>query len=392
MASGPFTQGFVPALQARMEEDRQRRFAMAQQAIQSGQYQAQTGGQRPSMMQNILGSITGPSVGGSSMSMDGQSYQQVTPQMKQQQLQQQIAQYGNMLGQPSGADNTQMEREIRVDPSTGKTEITFKQKPKDTSISASEIGALPPEQARETMKKTNPAYAKYLEKLADGSLSLQGRSSKFQQKVQQDLAALYPDMDIQKINARAATRKDFSTGKAALNIKSLNTAAGHLKSLYDTVDKLGNTPFKPWNQVKNWSERKVQTGAESQALARFNTIKNALAGELATIFKNTGGTDTEISNIAKTIDDSDSPENLKESLKASLELMGSRMGSLQDQWKNAFDMPEDKPFPVISPRAKAALASIGATGEHIGEASSPIQETTGQSNDYQKYLQAIGAQ
>jgi len=135
----------------------------------------------------------------------------------------------------------------------GEIETTLKPK-QDSSMTTGvsyigDIGNMTPEQAQDKMKQVNPAYANYLKSLSDGKYNLSGRSTKQIAQIQKDLSNLYPGTDMAKINARYSTRKDFTTGNSAKNIRSLNTAVGHLQEFNKLIPQLHNTGFKMWNRA-----------------------------------------------------------------------------------------------------------------------------------------------
>lgn len=364
-----------------MEKQKKDKLALAQSLIQSGQYSPQVGGQQPNFGQRLLGGLMGPQVGGSNMNVMGQNYQQVTPEMKAAQLKKQMDAYSGLLGAGQGtpvSNPAQLDREISIDPSTGEAKIMLKSKSQDQGMGGlTDVGNKTPEQLRAELKEKNPSYAKYLENLASGKLNLGGRSTKAIEGIKKDLANLYPGMDIQQIDARKKTRTDFTTGTAAKNIKSLNTAVSHLSELNKIVPQLHNSGFKMWNQLGQTASR--QFGG-NPTLARFQAVKTALSGELATIYKNTGGTDPEIKHIMDSLDSVDSKEALQASIQEGMALMGGRMNALQDQWHNAFNRPEDTDFPVISSRSKSLLSGMGY--DQTNNSTQSGETTTSSTVDY----------
>jgi hypothetical protein len=242
-----------------------------------------------------------------------------------------------------------------------------------------DVSNMTPEEARADLKKRNPAYANYLNSLAEGRMTMGGRTTGKMMQVQKDLATYYPEMDQSTINARYATRKDFTTGTAAKNIKSLNTAVGHLAEMKKLIPQLHNSGVKFWNQLGQTTSREF---GGNPTLARFKSTKVALSGELSNIYKNSGGTDQEIKQISDSIDSADSQDTLEASVDEAISLMGSRMDALQDQWHNAFDRQYDKDFPVISPRSKQVLKSMGydITNNTNNEGNGGVQGNTGKTS------------
>jgi hypothetical protein len=157
---------------------------------------------------------------------------------------------------------------------------------------------------------------------------------------------------------RQKTRQDFLTGTAGKNVRSLNTAIGHLKSLKDGFDELNNSGIpivnKPWNFIK-------KQFAGNPAVTKVETSINAVAGELASVFKNTSGTDQEIESWKKTFNENMSPAQADAFIKKGIELMGTRIDTLNQQWNSAFEgIPENK-LDVLNPKSKQILNGMGFT-------------------------------
>lgn len=378
-----------------MDQAKAQKLAMAQAMINSGTYQPATPGITPpqSLFQRIGQGISGPTLGGSNMNVGGQNFQYQTPQLQaQQQAQKLQAQVealksSGLIGSPMTKDvgsgnamqtSSPFQTDIsmkdgnlnlglkQTDPNKAleaqkdQLEIAKLQKDQQDSQNSENLGKLPPDQAQAQMMKTSPSYAKYLQSLAEGRQQLGGRSSAAMQKIQKDLAAMYPDLDQSKIQARWKTRQDFTTGKSAQNIKSLNTAVQHLAELNKIIPKLDNIQVPGVGHILNVMKNSYMAQSGNPVISRFKAIKNALSGELANIYKVSGGTDTEIKHVGDTIDMADSPEGLKASVDEAITLMGGRLSALQDQWHNAYDRPNDTDFPVISPKSKATLNAMGA--------------------------------
>lgn len=243
---------------------------------------------------------------------------------------------------------------------TGKGEMVH---PKVMGISGdAALSQLPPDQARAALKQQNPGYADYLQKIADGTMTITGRGSKQIQVIKQDLAMLYPGIDEIQLKNRQDTNKDFTSGKESNNIKALNTSIGHLDTLNGLIDQLHNTPAAIWNGPAQAFESATGIG-NNPAVKQFNVTKNALAGELAAVFKNSGGTDTEIANISKDINSADNPENLKAVVKSAVSLLNSRLGAIQNKWQNSFNLPGDRKFPVLSQKSQGIINKLGVAEE-----------------------------
>lgn len=182
---------------------------------------------------------------------------------------------------------------------------------------------------------------------------------------------LNPSFDMNLYQQRQKTLNDFAGGgKDYTNIKALNTAVGHLAELKQAADALKNRGATFWNALAN--------GAESTfgdpRVVQFNTAANAVAGEMANIFKNSGGTDSEIRAWREQLSSSSSPAQLSTGINTLIDLMGSRLNAIKDSYKSV--MNEDLPFPVLSPTSQKTLQDIGV---NLGESQTDVNK---QKNDF----------
>ncbi len=184
-----------------------------------------------------------------------------------------------------------------------------------------------------------------------------------------DHASSYqPGFDLANWKARNDTLADFSKGKAAANVKSLNTVMGHLDSLDKSIDKLGNmnVPFGPAirEYITNPIAGQVSTDFQVNR-SDFEVKKAAVASELMKVFRETGGSLTEVKDWESKLHASDSAPALKQTVRSALELVGSRMNAVNDQWNRVMggNRPVDA---ILSPAAKSIYHRLG--GEGHGEA------------------------
>ena len=189
-------------------------------------------------------------------------------------------------------------------------------------------------------------------------------------------AGLYdPSFDQTQYNARQKVRTDFTSGKAASNVRSLNTAVGHLASLDAKAKALGNAGPRVWNWIKNSS----LTELGDERVKAFLTTANAVAGELATVFKGTAGTDQEIKAWRELINESDSPEQLRAVVDQAVELLSSRLDALTQQYITGMGKPKD--FTILTPKSRKIIAELGLdvdAHDPITGASMPmVQPSTG---------------
>ena len=71
------------------------------------------------------------------------------------------------------------------------------------------------------------------------------------QQILSDVAQYAPGFDATEWQNRANIRKEFTSGKTAQNIKSLNTMIQHVGTMVDAAKELGNGRFSPVNAATN---------------------------------------------------------------------------------------------------------------------------------------------
>ena len=182
---------------------------------------------------------------------------------------------------------------------------------------------------------------------------------------------LNPNFDITKYDARQAIRKDFASGKAATNIRSINTAVDHLEKLSDAAEALENSDLTLWNTIKN---KGLETTGDPR-VTRFKNAATAVESELASVFKGTGATDQEIKQWRQNLSSAQSPAQLKAAVKEAVGLMGGRMGAIEDQWLQTMGTKRD--VPLLSERSRKILEKRGLLADATGEASPQEASSTG---------------
>lgn len=173
------------------------------------------------------------------------------------------------------------------------------------------------------------------------------------------LAAQYdPSFDQSQYATRQALQKNFTSGTYSQQITALNTATGHLESLANDISDLGNINFTPYNYLKN--QVGPIFGASSQAGAKLDL--GAVTGELASAFKKSGATDSEIASLG-TIGPNSTPNDLKSYISAATDLMGSKLDGLQSTY--VAGMGKDPSTPFLSDSATQALLKLQQQGYNI---------------------------
>lgn len=182
-----------------------------------------------------------------------------------------------------------------------------------------------------------------------------------------------PSFDAVNYNARSSTRKDFTSGKSAQNITSLNTAMGHLDSLDKAFAGLKNSDYPMYNSLANSVGRAVGNTDIQTALKDVNTKAIAVAGELAKVFRSTGMSQKEIDDWKDQISSNNSPAENKKVIQSAIELMNSRLDGIGQQYNQGMGTTQD-PLQLLSQKAQSAyqrLAGNTSKAEEPLSAQSP---------------------
>jgi hypothetical protein len=222
----------------------------------------------------------------------------------------------------------------------------------------------------------DPAVASMVKAMAEGRMQFPGSfalRSPYWQNMIKMVATYDPTFDATQWPVRVAVRQDFTKGKAAANVRSLNTAIGHLDSLRDAAKGLNNASAPLWNQIANYGF----TQAGDPRVVKFNTAANAVAGEAATVFKGTAGTDQEIRAWREQINSSQSPEQINMAVDQITTLLASRMDALDSQWTTGMKRARD--FRLLNDKSVKILQKMGRTDIASQEAAAlaPTASDTG---------------
>ncbi len=157
---------------------------------------------------------------------------------------------------------------------------------------------------------------------------------------------------------------------------SINTSLGHLADFATNAKALDNDGLKTVNKVANWWNAETS----NQSLLKLQTDVAALAGELATVYKNggqPGQEDTAKWESRLSVDYSKG--GLKAVADEAAKLLSSKITASRYQYKTT--MGRENPTTIIDPMKKQALIDAGidpnAIGiENTGEPNVPVIPNT----------------
>jgi hypothetical protein len=169
-----------------------------------------------------------------------------------------------------------------------------------------------------------------------------------------------PTLDAANAATRVATRKDFTSGQAAKNITSINTALGHLGTLWTSAQALNNGGFRQWNRLAN----AVVTETGDPRVKDFTISRDAVANELMRVFRGSGGSLAEIEEWKKNIDAADSPDQLRAEIGKGVDLLNSRLEAMGEQYTKGMSTSAD-PLTFLTPHAQAVFNALAPGGNGI---------------------------
>ena len=198
-------------------------------------------------------------------------------------------------------------------------------------------------------------------------VALMGRAEKYD-----------PEFNAAEYQVRYNLRKSFTSGKDKDNLLALNTAIGHIDSLVKAKDELANSNWPTANAATNLLAKyfPVSEGLVKRlgVITGVKTKFNAVAGEMANIFKRSGATDQEIKSWKSTITDPSTatPAMWDAFINGSLELMGSRISALKDRYESGLGKAKD--FGFLSSASRGILQGLGVDVDAIDP--TPIGQKT----------------
>jgi hypothetical protein len=167
-----------------------------------------------------------------------------------------------------------------------------------------------------------------------------------------------PAYDASQFTNRAPTRKAFTTGTQGQQINAINTAIGHIDQIVGLSAQMNNSSFTPGNDAFN----RLRTLFGSANVTNFETLKEALAGEVASVLSKSGATVSGIEAAKQSIKSSASPQQLAGYVQTLIPVMGSKLAAFDYQYHQA--MGADDAFSALSPTSKQILEKHGFDPAH----------------------------
>lgn len=209
-----------------------------------------------------------------------------------------------------------------------------------------------------------PAFATTVKAIAEGRAPYPSGFALKTPIGQQMVAAISqydPTFDAINYQARQKTRQSFTSGQDAGNITALNTAMAHLGTLSGNYDKLGNTNFPAVNWATNYLGNQFGNQNIQTNTANVATDAQAVAHELAKVFRSTGMSEGEINQWQDKISTSAGPAQSKAVIQSALDLIDGRLSALGEKYNQGMGTSKQG-IELLSPEAQAAYSKLRGTG------------------------------
>jgi hypothetical protein len=176
-----------------------------------------------------------------------------------------------------------------------------------------------------------------------------------------------PPVRAYSAQVKGAAAKYWATGKGGFTATALNTALGHSKSAQEAFKNISNTDVSLLNKPINW----LKKNTNDPNVVKLDITLGALAGELATVFKGSAGTDQEnqlwLDNLKNTL----TPLQAEQALSQVTDLLYSRIGALQYQ-QSSVEGAGGAPRQLISPKAEKTMKELGGKKQEIKTEDDPF--------------------
>lgn len=262
----------------------------------------------------------------------------------------------DLAGKQGALQKTQIENEYAPQMEQAKIQALKAQSGFMNGAGTALSGATGQVQGDDYLKTLPPQIATQVKALAEGRMQFPGGfalKSPYWQQMVSAVSQYDPNFDAVNYNARATTRKDFTSGKSSQSINALNTVIGHMKVLSDAADQLNNSSVPMWNTVANYSEKAMG----DPRMQQFDATKKAVVDELTRVYRGSGGSEGDIKTWSDQINSSGSPAQLHGVIAQIGDLLESKVNALGEQYNQGMGTTA-KPIRLTTPTAQSALETL----------------------------------
>jgi hypothetical protein len=159
-----------------------------------------------------------------------------------------------------------------------------------------------------------------------------------------------PAYDEKEFPVRSKLYQSMTSGQDKKEIEAINTVLGHAGVLGEAVEALKNGNVTILNNIAN----RLNVAVGQSPVTTFQTIVNRVGPELTRAYVGTGGEQAEREVNKSDFDSSRSPDQLMDSISATIKLLHSKIRSKENNWLNTMKR-DDFESRFISPEAKYVI-------------------------------------
>lgn len=173
------------------------------------------------------------------------------------------------------------------------------------------------------------------------------------------VSAYDPSFDMTQYQARAAMRKSVTSGSYSNALNASNLVIQHVDAMSEAFKKLNNTRFQWYNKTANAAADMTGDEEIQKALGSFNSAADAVANELAKVFKGVGATDMQsIQEWRHNLGSDVTPAKFNSAVETIIkDLLRSRIDTIKSQYTSAMGKPSE--FKFLTPHSKEILQKNG---------------------------------
>lgn len=192
--------------------------------------------------------------------------------------------------------------------------------------------------------------------LTDYSLDIKGAISQRSNARQKyaALAQMYdPTFSMPDYTARQKYLTSLKSGNLNNQILKINTVIGHLGSLQKAYENLHSGNYPLLNSVGQFGATATGSGAP----AKVDYAANAVANEMESVFRMTGGNLEGIRAWKSGTPTNASPDQQKQVINGAVELLASRLDAIEANHKKV--MGKDRDFSILNDKSIKVLQKLG---------------------------------
>jgi hypothetical protein len=242
-------------------------------------------------------------------------------------------------------------------------------------VSFAANGQPDPQQQAQFLQGLDPGVASLVKGIADYKLdpskatSLKGGS---REQILGLVSRYDPSYDATQFGVRNKMRLNMEAGGMyGQAIDSLNQSIKHLGSMAENYKGLNNTSVPLWNSIANSYAYNTGNTDFQKSAGAFTQDADAIAGEVAKVFKGQGSTaEAEIKNWRAGLSADMPPAAFKSSINELIShLLKARLDNIRSDYESAMHKPME--FDPIRPETKQVLQKLGIDPGQLDDAGTP---------------------